>query len=249
MKQLTKYINNLFFVQNAPTVFEKAYIDINKSKSYREYCKELHQFDFPCWNTLSITQKSFLETQLSKLKINSLLDIGSGNGEITKYLCHKYNCKGTGIDFAQSPSDSKKVKFIKTEFLKKKLEEKYSVIISIDSFYMINNYKKYLKKIMNLLESNGTVIIIFSLTMDSFENSKINKALNKLNLNYSITDFTQDDLAFWTKSEQLLDQYNDKFVDEGKFNLWNIKKKETDKNIQLHNSNNISRLALVINKG
>ncbi|WP_372652158.1 cyclopropane-fatty-acyl-phospholipid synthase family protein [Halobacteriovorax sp.] len=249
MKQITKFINNLFFVQNAPTIFEKAYVDINKSKSYREYCKELHQVDFPCWNTLSINQKSFLELELSKYKIKSLLDIGSGNGEMTKYLCSKYECQGTGIDFAQSPQGSNTIHFFKTEFLKKKLDQKYSAVVSIDSFYMINNYKKYLKKVMNHLESDGVAIIIFSLTMNTFENSKISKALHSLNLDYSITDFTKDDLDFWTTSQQLLDLFNEKFVDEGKFNLWNIKKKEADKNVQLHNSNNISRLGLIIRKG
>lgn len=249
MKILTKYINNLFFTKNAPTIFEKAYIDINNSKSYREYCKELHQVEFPCWNTLSINQKDFLEKELSKLNLNSLLDIGSGNGELTKYLCNKFNCQGTGIDFAQSPSNGKMVKFLKTEFLTEKLMKQYSALISIDSFYMINNYKKYLKKMLRHLEIDGTIIIIFSLTETSFENSKILKAIKSLKLNYSLTDFTQDDLIFWKASQELLDKYNDRFVDEDKFKLWNIKKKEADKNIQLHNSNNISRLGLVIRRG
>ncbi len=249
MKRFNKFINNLFFLKNAPEVFARTYMDINKSKSYKSYCQELHGVDFSCWNTLSVNQREFLEEELQRMKPSTLLDIGSGNGELTKYLSSKFQLTATGIDFSITPEKTKSTQFIRGKFLDHSFSSKYSTIILIDSFYMINNYKKYFKKLLSLLDSHGEIIIIFTLTMEEFENSKVLKAIKSLHLEYSLTDFTKDDFNFWKSSKDLLEKYNDLFVDEGYFNLWNIKNKEADKNVQLHNTCNTSRLALIIKRG
>ena len=249
MKRINKFINNIFFLKNAPKVFERNYLDINSSKSYQSYCKDLHQIDIPCWNTLSLKQRNFLEDQLAKSSPQRVLDIGSGNGVLLQYLAKKYNFSAIGIDFAISPKDTKSVTYLKGQFLEYQFDSKFDVIISIDSFYMINNYKKYFKKLLKLLHEKGRIIIHFTLTVESFEESKIRKALKSLSLKYELVNFTQDDEDFWNNSLELLDQYNESFVDEGYFKLWNIKKMEADKNIQLHNSNNTSRLALIVERG
>lgn len=249
MKKLKKFFNNIYFTKNAPPVFEKVYGDINKSKSYKQYCKELHGVDFPCWNTLSKDQLSYLKESLDELELTSILDIGSGNGELTKYLAEKYNCSSLGIDFAQSPIEGKRSKFLKGIFQQENIRESFSVIISIDSFYMINSYKKYINSMINCLEKSGKVIVFFSLVDEEFDNSRLLKAIKSLDLKYKLKDFTCNDFKFWNDSLSLLDKYNQSFVDEGFFNLWNIKKKEADKNIQLHRSNNIKRLALILQRG
>ncbi|WP_417336736.1 class I SAM-dependent methyltransferase [Halobacteriovorax marinus] len=249
MKAIKKYFNNLFFLKNAPPIFEKTYQSMNKSKAYRDYCEKVHGTSFSCWNTLSPLQLNFLEEYFETKRPKSFLDIGSGNGELTKYLSKKYSAKATGIDFATMPNSSKEVEFIRDQFLNTSFNKKYEFIISNDSFYMITSYKKYLRKCLSLLENNSHMIILFSLVNEKFDKSPLRKALDSLQLNYEIKDFTADDYEFWKKSQSILEQTNQAFVDESQFSLWNIKKKETDKNIQLHNSNNIQRLGLVIQRG
>ncbi|OUR99808.1 hypothetical protein A9Q84_01915 [Halobacteriovorax marinus] len=247
MNFISKFFNYSYFKKNAPSAFKKTYQDMENSKAYKKYCQELHGTDYRCLNTLSKKQYLKLKEIIKEQSPELLLDIGSGNGKLTSSLAREFNFKAHGIDFALCPSDEAGVTFSKDDIESFKRNETYDLIISIDSFYMIRNYRKFLKNLKNHLGENKKIILFFTLVNNSFNNSPIPKALAKLRLNYEITEFSEDDLQFWQKSRELLDEMNDEFVDENHFKLWNIKKKEADKNISLHSTQQTHRYLLIIN--
>jgi len=238
----------MYFKKNAPNAFEKTYKDIEKSKAYLKFCKKVHGTNFSCLNTLSQTQFLKLQEIIKEQKPNLLLDLGSGNGELTNFISKEFKTKAHGIDFSHAPNNSNQVAFIKGDIESYKRDDLYDLIISIDSFYMIKSHKKFLKNTIQHLRPKKLCALFFTLVNSSFNESPIRKALEKLQLDYEIIDYTQDDLEFWKKSRYLLDEMNDEFVDEGNFNLWNIKKKEADKNTLLHQNQETYRYLLIIHK-
>lgn len=248
MNFISKFLNHLYFKKNAPSAFEKTYEDINNSKAYLNYCLKLHGTPFACLNTLSQNQLLKLKEIMKHQAPSLFLDLGAGNGELTKFLVKEYNSCAHGIDFSYTPQSEKSVSFFKEDIETFKRNTKYDLIISVDSFYMIRNYRKFLQNLMSHLNDNKQCALFFTLVNNSFSSSPVKKTLDKLKLKYELIDYTEDDLEFWKHSKELLEQMNDEFVDENNFKLWNIKKKETDKNILLHQNQQTNRYLLIINK-
>lgn len=248
MKLIKKFFNRKFFKQKAPNAFKKTYSSINKSNSYREYCKRVHKRDLRLLNTMSSQQLDLLEKSIKEIAPKTLLDIGCGNGELTQSLSDQYSLSSTGIDFSLTSRSSKNVKYSEEDHETFKIDKKFDLIISIDSFYMIGNYKKFIKNLISHLSENGKILIFLTLVDNSFQASKLNNVLSKLDVNFSFKDLTRDDLDFWKHSSLVLEEMNQAFVDEDHYSLWNIKNKEALKNLELHSRNRIQRILLEISK-
>jgi trans-aconitate methyltransferase len=244
MNFIRRHFNNKYFKQKGPSAFKKAYEAIAKSKTYTEYCEKVHGVDIKMLNTLSNDQLLLLEKKLESYNVNTMLDLGSGNGELTKYIANKYSIKTTGIDFSYSVSDVKGCAFKKFDTEDFKLDSKFDLILSVDSFYMIKDYKSFLKNLIEHLSPNGKILIFFTIVDETLERHQITKACNKLSLKMDITNLTESDSNFWELSAGVLEDLNQSFVDEDQFYLWGIKKKEADKNIALHRSGSTKRYLL-----
>ena len=248
MKFIKKYFNRKFFKKNAPNAFSKTYQSIEKSKSFLKLCNIIHNRNLSILNTMSSYQLDLLEDRVGSMSAKNLLDIGCGNGELTTHLADKYSLQSVGIDFALEKKSSKRNQFLKQDHEDFKLDRKFDLILSIDSFYMINNIKNFMANLLLHLNDDGKVIIFMTLVDNEFQSSNLAKALNKLPIIFTIKDLTDDDLAFWNTSKATLEEMNQEFVDEDQFKLWNIKNKEALNNLELHKRNRIQRIFLEITK-
>lgn len=248
MKALKSFFNRRFFKQKAPAAFEKTYLSIKSSKTYLKYCLAVHGVGIRMLNTLSPLQFASLKDTIDTLQVKRILDLGSGNGELLTHLCEENLINAIGIDFSCRPKGNKSCSFIKEDHEEFKLDEKFDLILSIDSSYMIGNFKKYLKNIISHLSPNASFLLFITLTDINLEDSPLIKACNSLQVTTEVKDFTQDDYEFWKKSKEELDNLNQEFVDEGHFNLWNIKYQEVLTNLDLHKYNRINRYQITITK-
>jgi 2-polyprenyl-3-methyl-5-hydroxy-6-metoxy-1,4-benzoquinol methylase len=89
----------------------------------------------------------------------NLLDVGCGNGTFLRYiLSKKSTLKLTGIDLADNRDD--KIHFIKGDFLKEELNEKFDVICSLVTIEHINSPHLFIQRIKNTLKPDGLVFIM-----------------------------------------------------------------------------------------
>lgn len=120
------------------------------------------------YNKNSQFQKSVASNVLSYHTFSSdekILDIGCGDGEITKLL--STNCKTTGIDlcsnminFAKKYNSSVNTYYLNTAILDFNDTEKYSLITAFNSIYWCGDLEKVFSKIYNLLYNSGKFLIV-----------------------------------------------------------------------------------------
>lgn len=134
-------------------------------------------------NDKNFTYRHVIEVLDKYCKSNDVLDVGSGVGTVDFYLAKKGK-KITGIEISQKAYDiavksskilglEKNVTFIRSDFIKSKINKTYNFIICSEVLEHLPEEKKTLLKIHKLLKRNGH----FMLTVPS-----ANSPLEKLGL-------------------------------------------------------------------
>jgi 2-polyprenyl-3-methyl-5-hydroxy-6-metoxy-1,4-benzoquinol methylase len=101
-----------------------------------------------------------------KNKKNKLFDSGCGNGSVTNCLSQLgFDC--TGVDVSESGINLARKFFPQINFFVDDVNSdlalkfgKFSIVTSFEVLPYIFNPQKYIKNLYNLLESNGTIIVI-----------------------------------------------------------------------------------------
>lgn len=146
----------------------KGLLDIDKSKSgfYPVHKKLKLEKRFPQKDYKDISDWIIDQTLLTKN--SKVLDAGCGVGYVLIKLCKQYNCVGLGVSL--SPDEIKiasknaeihnancqfKVKDFSTNF-----DQKYDLIIAIESIKHSSNLQKSISNLSNSLAPNGQLIIL-----------------------------------------------------------------------------------------
>lgn len=122
-------------------------------------------YDIKSKNWFSHPNYRLFNSIISQLPENAknLLDIGCGNGDFLKYLRGKNNkIKLTGIDLLKNQYDG--VTFIQGDIYTSELNEKYDVITSLGVIEHLEDVKRFIGIIKELLNNSGIAIIM---TIDS----------------------------------------------------------------------------------
>lgn len=112
---------------------------------------------------------SILDKFISSLSGNEVIDIGCGNGVITKYFSEKgLNVKG--LDFSENLLQIAKInypgiEFINCDLYEWKSDEKFDGIFSKDMLFHIpqNELVKVLKILMSNLKENGILFVVMDI--------------------------------------------------------------------------------------
>lgn len=98
--------------------------------------------------------------KLSQYKIDTILDVGCGNGNLLLHLQKKYNSQG--IDISNQMVQIAKAKGVDARCISlDKLTEKYDAIVAVAdvlNYFNIETLKQFLKDIENRLKSGGVFI-------------------------------------------------------------------------------------------
>ena len=244
-KLIKRVLTQNYYNKKAPKAFEHFYKYSSESEAYLNFCTQVHQLDFPVQNNLSQAQFQVLEEEISSSLPKNVLDLGCGTGDLFKHLSKKYKFKGLGLDFAllKETSELKKANFETFSFK----ENQFDLIYSIDSLYMMNNLRRTIKRTLKSLRSGGKFIIFYTAT-EEFALCPMAKPLRKLDLDYSLRDFTEDDSKHWNNSDNVLNDMKKEFLNEGNVSIWKTKSQEAQKNKGLHASKSLFRYIITITK-
>jgi len=135
--------------------YKKINININNQK--QPYHKNLFS------DLLKIPEKSF--------KNLDVLDIGAGSGDMTIYFL-KNRANVTSVDYFSEyfkyddakyykKKNKKNFKFIKKDFKKIKFKKKFDLVCAIGWFFLENDYNKALKKIINITNHKGIIVLSY----------------------------------------------------------------------------------------
>jgi SAM-dependent methyltransferase len=248
-KYFKRKIQQNYFKKNAPKAFEKFYNSTHKSDAYLSFCKEAHDLEFPVQNNMSPLQKDRLLDHIDELSPKKVLDLGCGSGHFANFLAQTLNANVDGIDFIDGGKFTDgKINFIKSNIEDIELEkEKYDLVISIDSLYMIGNMQKLIKNIMYSLRTEGKFITLYT-CVDEFEKSDFYLGLKSLAMKYEAIDFSHNDFMFWNCSNKALQDLNEAFHSEGSGFAWKTKNDEVRKNLQLHEQGRMKRYMIIVTK-
>ncbi|GGF92771.1 MULTISPECIES: class I SAM-dependent methyltransferase [Cysteiniphilum] len=94
-----------------------------------------------------------------------ILDIGSGDGYITKLMSQYGHIIGIDsshsmINFAKKYNSNKITEFVESTILEYNTEERFSLITAFNSIYWCGDIDQIFKKINELLEKNGKFLIV-----------------------------------------------------------------------------------------
>ena len=169
MNFIKRHFNNKFFKQKGPSAFKKAYEAISKSKVYEQYCQRVHGQETKMLNTMALDQYQLLVERINELSPKTMLDLGCGNGELTKQISKELSIKSIGIDFSFMGKDVKGTQFKQIDTEHFKLEKKFDLVIEQTFFCALqpNQRKDYVKKMAEVIKPGGKlagVLFDFPLT-------------------------------------------------------------------------------------
>ena len=153
------------------------FTDNNSIKKKENYSKKYFDEKRPNWfKNPDISLFKYLYKIINYKKNSSIIDIGCGNAALLKYLrkkSKKFNL--TGIDHYKN--NYKNIKFYSGNIFKKKIKNKYDIVISVMVIEHIWNLDKFLKEQIKLCKKNGLII---NVTIN--ENSFLYKIARFLNI-------------------------------------------------------------------
>ncbi len=128
----------------------------------------------------NVRQLKFAKQELNKLNFSDkekILDIGSGDGQISCYIAKEFIPNGqlVGIDtsaemitFASSHKTSPNVSYICVNALDYRAPEEYNVIVSFSTLHWIEPYSKVLENIAQSLKPGGYALLCHGIETPPF---------------------------------------------------------------------------------
>lgn len=216
-----------------------------KSEAHAKFCEEVYGLNLSQHGLIDQYELSILIVRIKKTQPQKILDIGCGNGKITEWIAKITNTHCIGIDISDEAISLAKERTIESSLLhfekgnlnNLNIREKFDGVLFLDTLYYSNNLIHTLEQAIRLLNKNGRIYAYFSQwIMDtSFqdlllpENTHLGKALNALQLKYTITDLTESGNNHWKKKLKILDIMKDEFLEEGSIELWEYRYREANR--------------------
>lgn len=247
--------------------FSKMYLASSQSKAYSHFCEKVYGRDLCQANMLDEEQLQTLLTSLNLSSNDTVLDLGCGIGKITEYISDATNAKILGIDFAygaiNAANERTKHKQNRVNFtvgnlnkLSETIQNKYDVIIMIDTLYFVSDLSSCVETLKNLLNPNGKLALFYSSkknTLDSDidllpENKPLGKTLIKSGFRFSTTDFTNNEKVIWEKSLSVANELKEDFLEEKNVDLYKGRIAEAKKNLEWQNKGLMTRYLYIASK-
>ncbi len=220
----------------------KRYDDIllrcTKSEAYSLFCEKVFGKNLIQFNASDMEQ---LDTMLNYLQLhpdNLVLDMGCGLGKVAEYIAEQTGAKVVGIDFSEASINwAKEHLQARNENLDFQLQNfnrldfppsTFDAIISIDTFYFVEDFDVMLKKLKQVLKPGGQMGIFFAQIISEndpkelleAENTKLAKALTQNNFEYKVIDFTENIKNLWHRELAAAEELKEMFEKEGNLVLY-----------------------------
>ena len=239
--------------QNAAREFGAWMIACENSAAYREMCRQLYgsarcQFNM---TTQSQLEKAFDVLDISKRQ--RILDVGCGTGALTEYVADHTDGNVTGIDFSAEAikfAQDKNKENPRLSFQVMDMDEfafppnSFDTILSVDTFYFLEDLPKTINAIRRSLQANGQMGIFYSPKVSPKEskemlepkNTALAQALETCGLTFETWDFTADEEQMWKKSMEIAIELKGRFADEGNLAIYEDRIDEATRELEFFNT-------------
>jgi len=239
--------------------FSEWMIKSEKSRAYSMFCERLYGKDLCQCSMTNMRQLDKLLEILSLSEKSKVLDLGCGIGTVTEYISDTTGANVTGLDIAagaiERAQERTKDKRDRLTFVAQSMDDlslpetSFDTIISIDTFYFVNDLAGVIDACRRLLTSGGQMGIFYTQVLGKedpkqmllSDHTKLARALKTHGLVYRSWDYTDDERNHWKRSKDIAEELKTEFENEGNKELYDSRIKESDKILKAVNDNRISR--------
>ncbi|MGI9319083.1 MAG: class I SAM-dependent methyltransferase [bacterium] len=240
--------------------YQQFYSMMEESEAHSRFCGLVYGVDLSQEGQTDMTCLNDVLKQLNLKSGDKVLDLGCGAGGLSEYIANTTGAKVTGIDYSASAINAanKRVKgkenrlsFVQADLNSLDLPpSSYDAAISIDSIYWVADETKTISSIANALKPGGQLFILIEhridegddLSMKSSDKTSVARSLNELNLNYDVTDYTDQFIKFWPLAKKTALALREDFAKEGTKLIYDNWIREADEDyLPALNANRLSR--------
>lgn len=200
--------------------YEDFYAMAETSEAFHKYCKDAFGEDFSQDGFSDLQQVEMILQYIPKDPETDILDIGCGNGKMLAYLQKRTGAYIHGFDFSEQAVKTARSLFtMRAEFREGVIgqidypEEKFDVIISMDSMYFAEDMSAFTGQIKKWLKHSGVFFVGYQEgdVIPKTENANttmLAEALRRNAMKYDVTDITRQtyDLLVTKRSAALRHQ-------------------------------------------
>lgn len=183
--------------------YEEFYAMARKSNAFSAFCKDAFGEDFSQDGFSNVQQIEMILQYIPQKDNVQILDIGCGNGKMLGYLQEKTGCFIYGFDYSEKAIETAQSLFPGNAEFKVGIidevdypEEKFDVIISMDTMYFAKDMSAFIAKIKKWLNKDGVFFVgyqegdIMPKTEGAYT-TVLAKALDENEMSYEVTDITE----------------------------------------------------------
>lgn len=206
--------------------YEEFYGMALESKAFQAFCKDAFGADFSQDGFSNLDQINMILNYIPQKDDVHILDIGCGNGKMLGYLQSKTGACIHGFDYSKKAIETAQKIFLeKAEFRvgvigEIEYEQKFDVIISMDSMYFAKDMTAFVSQIKTWLKDDGVFFVgyqegeVMEKTANAYT-TVLAKALDENNMQYEVTDITEQTYEVLKEKRAAAIAHKDDFESEG----------------------------------
>ena len=213
--------------------YEQFYIMAEKSVAFKDFCKEAFGADFSQDGFSNLEQINMILKYIPQGENIHILDIGCGNGKMLGYLQEKTGAHIHGFDYSEKAIETANKLFPNnSEFVVGTIgdidyEEKFDLIISMDTLYFAKDMSKFISHVKRWLKKDGIFFVGYQEgeimpKTESANATVLAKALDENQMKYQVTDITEQTYNLLKRKRESALLLEKEFEAEGNLEWFNM---------------------------
>jgi 2-polyprenyl-3-methyl-5-hydroxy-6-metoxy-1,4-benzoquinol methylase len=222
----------------ASEFFGKMLVRAERSAAFGKFCERVYGKNLTQFGTADMGQLEKLIALLGLNPESQALDVGCGIGATTEYISDLTGAMILGIDLAEPVIERAKErtreKADRLSFQIVNLNDLrlppggFDTVLSIDTLYFAKDLNKTIGQLKAALKPGGKMGLFYSELVMSIDGSRdqlaadktrLALALNANDLTFTTIDLTESNLAFWRRSQEVVNEMKPEFEAEGNKDL------------------------------
>jgi ubiquinone/menaquinone biosynthesis C-methylase UbiE len=226
--------------------YQNFYPAAQASKTHSRLCEKVFGRDLVQDGQADMDSLNDMIAYLGTKKGDAVLDLGCGAGGVSEYISDETGAHVTGLDYAASgistasartESKRDRLRYVQGDMNALDLpEQSFDAAFSLDTLYWAADVEEALSSLVKLIKPGGR-LGIFITNVPSLDigpgateprGTWVATALEKLNLEYDVHDYTESFLLFWPKLKKVATELRGDFVAEGNEFMFDSFMKDAD---------------------
>lgn len=207
--------------------YESFYAMAKTSRVFKAFCIDAFGQDFSQDGFSDIEQIDMILNHIPKKENTHILDIGCGNGKMLGYLQKRTGGYIHGFDYSESAIETAKSLFPTNSDFNVGIigevdypEEKFDVIISMDTMYFAKDMVAFVAQIKKWLKKDGVFFVGYQEgevmgKTDNASTTVLAEALAKNKMIYDVTDITKQTYDLLNRKRNSAIKHQAEFEAEG----------------------------------